>query len=64
MYSMPDLTMRAALAELHVRGEDVAEGRVFVARHDDGQVRLGRGEQPALVGVALVGFGGGLHTSS
>jgi hypothetical protein len=44
----------AALAELHVRREDVAEGGVLVARHDDRQVRLGGGEQPALVGVALV----------
>ena len=52
MYSMPDLTMLgAALARLHVRREDVAERRVFVARDDDGELRARGGEQPALVGL-------------
>jgi hypothetical protein len=47
----------AALAELDVRGEDVAERRVLVAGDDDGQVGLRSREEPAFVGRSLVQIG-------
>src|SRR5690606_7328415 len=45
-----------AIADDAVRGEDVAHGAVLPARAYDGQVALGRGHHPAVLGVYLVVF--------
>src|SRR5690606_6921360 len=47
---------RLAIAHDAVGGEDVAHGAVLPARAYDGQVALGRGHHPAVLGVNLVVF--------